>query len=67
MIVDIPDEVIEKYKKIASQETWTEDEDFDPCSSSGGNYDDAYYAGSDDGHTQAARALLQIIGVDWNG
>jgi hypothetical protein len=44
--------------KLAMRETWTDSDDFNPYEQSGGNYDDAYYAGRDDGETSLAKRLL---------
>lgn len=52
---------IEALKKYADRETWTDDGDFDPCGSSGGNYDDAYYGGYEDGRTELAREILLAL------
>jgi hypothetical protein len=41
-------------KKIA----WYDDEDFSPSDYAGGNYDDAYSGGCDDGEINLARELL---------
>jgi hypothetical protein len=45
--------------KLARRETWTDLDDFNPCVLSGGNYDDAYYAGVQDGETSLAQQLLK--------
>lgn len=51
-------ELLEYLKKLAARETWYDDGDFNPCNFSGGNYDDAYYGGSEDGRTELAREIL---------
>lgn len=48
---------------LAARETWTDDlEEFNPYDMSGGNYDDAYYGGENDGETLLARHLLEKFG-----
>lgn len=52
-------ELIEKLEKLAELDTWTdEDEDFNPYEMSGGNFDDAYWAGVSDGRIELAREVL---------
>lgn len=43
---------------LAKKTTWYDDEDFSPSDYSGGNYDDAYSGGCDDGEVALARELL---------
>lgn len=50
----------ELLEDIAKCETWTDDEDFNPYDFSGGNYDDAYWSGRNDGRIAVARELLNI-------
>ena len=46
----------------AKRKTWTEDDDdFNPMDNSGGNFDDAYYGGCEDGKTELARDIIKII------
>jgi len=49
-----------KLQKVAAKATKTddEDEDFNPCDWSGGNFDDAYNMGVDDGEIHFAREIL---------
>ena len=56
-------EMIEKLKKLAATEAACDDEDFNPYDVSGGNFDDAYYAGSNDGEILLARSILEDLGV----
>lgn len=49
-------------EKLASRECWSDDDDFNPYDYCGGNYDDAYYGGCEDGEAQLARRLLQEFG-----
>ena len=58
---------IERLKKAARRETWDEDaEDFNPYDRSGGNFDDAYFGGQEDGETHLAREILSNLGIEWN-
>ena len=50
----------ELLENIAKRETWLDDEDFNPYDFSGGNYDDAYFSGREDGRTELARELLNL-------
>lgn len=44
---------------LAARHTWTDDpEGFDPMGNSGGNFDDAYFGGVEDGETILAGNLL---------
>jgi hypothetical protein len=38
---------------------------FNPCDFSGGNYDDAYYGGVDDGETGVARSVLDHLKIPY--
>ena len=43
----------------AARKCWCDDtEDFNPCDYSGGNFDDAYYGGQEDGEALLARELI---------
>lgn len=53
-------ELIEKIRKVAAKETVFE-RGLDISDIHGGNYDDAFYAGCDDGEISFARELLAII------
>lgn len=54
-------ELIEKLRKAAARETWADADDFNTCLLSGGNYDDAYYGGFEDGFTNLAREILEEL------
>lgn len=43
---------------LAARGTWTDNEDFNPYDLSGGNFDDAYWGGCEDGETNLAGNLL---------
>ena len=50
---------LEEYlKEIARKKAASDDNDFNAYSYSGGKYDDAYYAGCEDGEIVFARELL---------
>ncbi len=49
----------EYLEKIASQKAVQDEEDFNPQDYCGGNYDDAFALGEDDGEIFLARALLE--------
>ncbi len=53
--------IIALIQPLAAQGTWADSDDFNPADSSGGNFDDAYYAGADDGETNLARRILGIL------
>lgn len=52
-------ETIEKLKKLAQRATSITEEDFNAYDSSGGNYDDAWAYGMDDGETLLAQKILE--------
>lgn len=64
--IELGDAEIAVLKKLARRETLHEGDGdnniYDYC---GGNYDDAYQLGLDDGETYEARAILTKIGVEW--
>jgi hypothetical protein len=57
--------IVEKLKKLARRECYDEDSEFIPYDAFGGNMDDAYAGGQEDGETQLARELLTELGVSW--
>jgi len=50
--------MIGKLKKLAAEGCCSEDEDFNAYDYSGGNFDDAYYAGTSDGEISLAREII---------
>lgn len=46
-------------KQLASRECWSDDPEFIPDDYAGGNIDDAYSGGREDGASMFARQLLQ--------
>jgi len=60
--LDLLKELIEKINSKADDETCTDDnEDFNAMDASGGNFDDAYDLGCEDGEVWFARELQYII------
>lgn len=51
-------ELKEYLEEIAKRETAIDNEDFNPMEASGGNFDDAYSMGLDDGETELAQHIL---------
>lgn len=51
----------EMLEKLANRETWIGGGDFNPMEFSGGNYDDCYSRGMDDGETLLAKLLLEQL------
>jgi hypothetical protein len=58
MTTEQEDELRQYLESVSKRECWFDDDDFSPCDYAGGNYDDAYYGGSDDGEALFARQLL---------
>lgn len=56
-------DIIPYLKSVAAQKAYSDSENFNPCDHSGGNYDDAYNLGLDDGDILFARDLLRKLGV----
>jgi hypothetical protein len=54
-------ELKEHIQKIANNDSSEDDEDFDLLGACGGNYDDAYYLGAEDGEISLARELLALF------
>lgn len=53
--------VLEYLKKLAEKQTHINDEEFD--GTFGGNYDDAYRAGTEDGEIWIARMILTNLNI----
>ena len=45
--------------ELSKRDCWSDDDDFNPYEFSGGNYDDAYYGGRDDGEAILAYKILK--------
>ena len=54
------DELKKYLKKLASEPCWSENPNFDP--GDGGNHDDTYSSGIDEGYIHLARELLYKFG-----
>lgn len=59
------DKMIESLQKMAKRKTWEEVGDFNPYEQSGGNFDDAYSGGYDDGCTDTARMILEELSIEY--
>jgi hypothetical protein len=59
----IPSELIQSLIKTAKLIPAASEEDFNAYDSSGGNFDDAYQIGVDDGEIYLARHILDAVGV----
>lgn len=51
-------QLVELLEELAKKKTWYDREDYDTQDLSGGNFDDAYSRGCDDGEVALARELL---------
>lgn len=62
------DEIYSKIKNIcaepAKRKCWIDEEDFNTCDFSGGNFDDSYYGGLDDGKAKIAKQILSLLEQD---
>lgn len=56
-------EILEYLKSLARKKAHTDREDFMVDDCAGGNVDDAYYAGCDDGEILLAREILGKMGL----
>jgi len=67
MIVTIEDSVLAKFIKEAQRVARTERDghDFDPQDYAGGNFDDAFEMGMDEGSIFTTRELLDAFGVKY--
>lgn len=55
------DKIEKLLMKLCDRECWCDDPRFNSFDYSGGNYDDAYAGGFDDGQTKLARELIALI------
>jgi hypothetical protein len=55
------DELIAEVEKKAEGDAWCDDEEFMPDDYAGGNIDDAYNGGVNDGEIIAAREFLELL------
>lgn len=56
-------EVIDVINKFAEEELSSDNPDFDPMSYSGGNFDDAFNMGIDEGYRMLAQYLQGLMNV----
>lgn len=64
-VIEKLDSVLEYLKALARHECRHQGDDFIPSECFGGNFDDAYWGGTEDGATDLARQLLTEFGVEW--
>ena len=62
----LPSELIQSLIKTAKLIPAASEEDFNAYESSGGNFDDAYQVGVDDGEIYLARHILDAVGVAYD-
>jgi len=55
---------IKALKNLAKRTAWSDDSEFNVSDYSGGNFDDTYSGGFDDGETYLARKILKQLGVE---
>ena len=56
------DKIHEICEKLAKRHCWSDHPDeFNPMDFSGGNFDDAYFGGVEDGKAELARELLNML------
>ena len=65
--VVLPQCIVDELIKTAQRQAWSDDPDLMYCihDYSGGQEDDAYYGGHTDGLIEAARDLLDKLGIEW--
>lgn len=61
---NISEEFVARLKKIAKRECWSDDPNFSPADYCGGNFDDAYYGGAEDGEALLAQEILKELGEE---
>jgi len=59
---NISEEFVAKLKKLAGRECWCDDMNFSAFDYCGGNFDDAYYGGADDGESLLSKEVLKELG-----
>lgn len=55
------DSLLNELRDLASEKTAYEKEDFNPNDNFGGNMDDAYWGGIDDGKILLAREIIESL------
>ena len=61
MQVELPDEFVAKIRKMAKKDMDWEDDDFEVHSYCGGNVDDAYQRGEEQGELSMAREIAAFL------
>lgn len=68
-MMTLPTDMITRLKMQANKSMQSEDIDpgefFNPMDASGGNYDEAYSMGVEDGAISMARDVLSSLGISW--
>lgn len=64
MQVDLPDDFVARIRKLAAQNLRTDDEEFEVHSWSGGNVDDAFSMGVDEGEIGLAQDIAAYFPKD---
>lgn len=64
MIVDIPDELVKRLRKLARTEADFENDDFNVVDFCGSNVDDAYERGETQGEIIMAREIVALFPKD---
>lgn len=63
------EEIIKKLKTLAEKRSvcdhLSDNEWFDPQDVSGGNFDDCFSVGTDEGQIQLSREILDMLGIDY--
>lgn len=66
---ELSQQTINHFKRIAKRQTiddmGTEEEPYYPSEVYGGNCDDAYMGGHEDGETSTARMILNELNISW--
>ena len=60
------EKLIDSLIVLAKKKAWFDNEDFSACDYSGGNYDDAYSGGSNDGEIGLARSILNELKISYD-
>lgn len=61
MQVELPDEFVARLRKLAAQDMDWENEEFEVHSYCGGNIDDAYQRGEEQGEISMAREIVEHL------
>ncbi len=62
----ITDELLKRLKEVAARECWSDDPEWEGANDyAGGNIDDAYSGGCEDGEAHFAREVLKVLGETW--